>query len=144
MSKWLSTSITLIAKHRNRSFWTERKNFIVWDMRRQLDRFIERTHAWMREKYSPTHVNSDIGDVKGTSVIERQSNAHSYKRGMFPNRRSLEIYCGPRKVLEKMVVRDPYTDLYLLFIWDYVSWNFWSINFHESVQCKSLQPLFKL
>ena len=37
----------------------------------------------MREKYSPTHVKSDIGDVKGTSAIERQSNVHSYKRGMF-------------------------------------------------------------
>ena len=36
----------------------------------------------MREKYSPTHVKSDIGDVKGTSAIERQSNVHSYKRGM--------------------------------------------------------------
>ena len=38
--------------------------------------------AQMREKYSPTHVKSDIGDVKGTSAIERQSNVHSYKRGM--------------------------------------------------------------
>ena len=37
----------------------------------------------MREKYSPTHVKSDIGDVEGTSAIERQSNVHSYKRGMF-------------------------------------------------------------
>ena len=37
----------------------------------------------MREKFSPTHVKSDIGDVKGTSAIERQSNVHSYKRGMF-------------------------------------------------------------
>ena len=38
----------------------------------------------MREKYSTTHVKSDIvGDVKGTSAIARQSNVHSYKRGMF-------------------------------------------------------------
>ena len=34
-------------------------------------------------KYSTTHVKLDIGDVKGTSAIERQSNVHSYKRGMF-------------------------------------------------------------
>ena len=39
--------------------------------------------ARILEKYSPTHFKSDIGDVKGTSAIERQSNVHSYKRGMF-------------------------------------------------------------
>ena len=37
----------------------------------------------MREKYSPTHVKSDIGDVTGASAMERQSNVRSYKRGMF-------------------------------------------------------------
>ena len=37
----------------------------------------------MREKYSTTHVKSDIGDVIGTSAIARQSNVHSCKRGMF-------------------------------------------------------------
>ena len=60
MSKWLSTSITFIANslHRNRSFWTERKNFIVWVKRTHVDRLIERTRARMREKYSPTHVKS--------------------------------------------------------------------------------------
>ena len=85
MSKWLSTIITLIANslHRNRSFWTERKNFIVWVKRTHVDRLLERTRARILEKYSPTHFKSDIGDVKGTSALERQSNVHSYKRGMF-------------------------------------------------------------
>ena len=60
MSKWLSTSITLIANslHRNRSFWTERKNFIVWVKRTHLDHLIEWLRARMREKYFPTHFKS--------------------------------------------------------------------------------------
>ena len=53
----------------------------------------------MREKYSTTHVKSDIGDVIGTSAIARQSNVHSCKRGMFDHCFDSVVISSLRKVV---------------------------------------------